>query len=522
MRRDDALTRFRAQSGGSRASQPRAAPRRLGHVTKWKAATRTPLARRRPRCTFVSSPENATAKEYTVRSRELYCTTSTSTVDSRWPYPVRVMATSDALLARLIPEPARACSSATDWPDASAILDCHIARSLSGTRGLSDAPKLKWQKAVRATLLGENVTNPLLASLSADAAATRSALARAFEDVRRWHITTQDRLIGHLRRLWDDNRSRVMVDLGCHAGHGRSRNLSDALVWLHYFNHSGRVVGVDALQDFALDVQLRLDREPYASLASVRKVALALAISTKDGEKIDLYNSVAKPMMLSCTSSIWAAAAWNQPTSDHYCRIVRSRLDLQQTSLPLPVSSYPPSLFAALLNSSAPRPRYEVATRRADTLWLEELGGATIDFLKVDIDRSWRDTGLEGLLEARGFSVMVIEVDLAWSWPHRAWGLTAADQLTWLARAHGYDSYLKVPCRARVKLRGHADAVSAAWYYPIANTTSPFVPAAVSTKAFPRPEIHDLLLVDSRQLGLGDRLRSLGASDCLPGAVYWG
>ena len=366
------------------------------------------------------------------------------------------------------------------------------------------------------------MTNQSLAPLGAAAAGARAAVARAFMDVRRWHITTQDRLIGHLRRLWADDQPRVMVDLGCHAGHGRARNMSDALVWLHYFNHSGRVLGVDALQDFALDVQLRFDREPYASLASVRKVALTLAIGTKDEEYVDLFSSVARPMMLSCASNMWAATGWNLPTSDHYCRIVRSRLDLQPTALPLPASAYPRSLFEAVLNASAPRPRYEVLSRRADTLWRLELGGARIDFLKIDIDRSWRDTGLEGLLESRGFSVMVTEVDLAWNWPYKTWGLTAADQLTWLARAHGYDSYLKVPCRARVKLRGHPDATSAAWYYPIANTTSSFVPAAVSTKTLPRGEIQDLLLLDSRQPELGSRLRALGDSDCLPGPVFWG
>jgi hypothetical protein len=30
----------------------------------------------------------------------------------------------------------------------------------------------------------------------------------------RWHVETQDRLFGHLRKVWADDRPRVMVDLG--------------------------------------------------------------------------------------------------------------------------------------------------------------------------------------------------------------------------------------------------------------------------------------------------------------------
>ena len=49
--------------------------------------------------------------------------------------------------------------------------------------------------------------------------------------LRRWHVTTQELLILHLRRIWSDRKPRVMVDLGSHAGHGVGRNFSDALLW---------------------------------------------------------------------------------------------------------------------------------------------------------------------------------------------------------------------------------------------------------------------------------------------------
>ena len=87
---------------------------------------------------------------------------------------------------------------------------------------------------------------------------------------RRWHVETQEQLFRHLRRLWRDDVPRVMIDLGCHAGHGRHYNLSDALLWLHHFSHEGSlVIGVDAFEDFALDLQHRFDEvEPYRSMGS--------------------------------------------------------------------------------------------------------------------------------------------------------------------------------------------------------------------------------------------------------------
>ena len=77
--------------------------------------------------------------------------------------------------------------------------------------------------------------------------------------LRRWHVTTQELLFIHLRQVWPDDRPRVMVDLGSHAGHGVGRNLSDALLWLEHFHAEGSLVlAVDAFEDYALDLQVGL------------------------------------------------------------------------------------------------------------------------------------------------------------------------------------------------------------------------------------------------------------------------
>lgn len=77
-----------------------------------------------------------------------------------------------------------------------------------------------------------------------------------------------------------------MVDLGCHAAHGKYRNVSDALLWLHHFRsqNGGIVLGVDIIEDYSLDLQHRFDDvEPYRSMRGVSKRALTLAIGARDG-----------------------------------------------------------------------------------------------------------------------------------------------------------------------------------------------------------------------------------------------
>ena len=62
----------------------------------------------------------------------------------------------------------------------------------------------------------------------------------------RWHLETQQRLFAQLSDFWGASAPRVMVDLGCQAGHGVHNNLSDALLFLAFFHAPGSlVVGVD-------------------------------------------------------------------------------------------------------------------------------------------------------------------------------------------------------------------------------------------------------------------------------------
>lgn len=114
--------------------------------------------------------------------------------------------------------------------------------------------------------------------------------------LRRWHATTQELLFAHLRALWPDDRPRVLIDLGSQAGSGLFRNESDALIWLNYFNATGSlVVGVDAFEDYALDLQHRFEKLPYSDLRGVTKTSVHAAVASgkASGSTVDLRESAA-------------------------------------------------------------------------------------------------------------------------------------------------------------------------------------------------------------------------------------
>lgn len=223
------------------------------------------------------------------------------------------------------------------------------------------------------------------------------ATSRALPTFRRWHLETQEKLIRQLSKLWGNKSPRTMVDLGCHAGHGPFKNMSDILIWLRYFNSSGSLVlGVDIFEDFALDVQHRLDRLlPYAQMEGLQRITLHRRISKDDGLKIN-QKHIAMQWVDCCSGK---GCGWEGREAaghhDHMCRITRQRLGLRPvtSALPLPNGSYPHESLRAMMDDlSKPAHswspvKYEVLTMRADTMWSNLLKRRRIDFLKIDIDQ---------------------------------------------------------------------------------------------------------------------------------------
>jgi hypothetical protein len=372
-----------------------------------------------------------------------------------------------------------------------------------------------------------------------------------------WHLTTQQRLFMHLRKLWPESRARIMVDLGCHAGHGPHVNVSDALLWLNAFGHEGgEVLGVDAFEDFATDLQHRFDNvEPYASMRSVRKRALGVALAATDGELVEVTGLLKMHLRCCYGGGGWCGSKWERLEEDgvidHLCRIPRQRLRrgtedvvAARNVMPrIPASSFPLKRLRELARvaernasnaastSGAPKAALRVNGIRAETLWRQMLGGRRIDLLKVDVDMPWTKMGLRGLVEARGFRVMTIEVDASWRGTIFGWGVTLVDQLVWLANAHGYEPFLKVRCRARRERpaeddgadsyrpqselsRAHElDGPDSAFYLPLLKDSQLFVPTRYSAEGGPEL-IQDMMLVDRLEPGLARGLQDLGEASC--------
>lgn len=154
------------------------------------------------------------------------------------------------------------CATKSASPNQESLYDCYLSASVSTL-----FPQQPWQRTTRHAL--QFLQPPKRVVLNQHRASTpavalgpmraRVAIEKVFSAVKRWHLTTQERLFGQLRSFWPDDAPRVMVDLGCHAGHGPDYNTSDALIFLDFWNAAGTtVMGVDAFEDFAQDLQHRL------------------------------------------------------------------------------------------------------------------------------------------------------------------------------------------------------------------------------------------------------------------------
>ena len=371
-------------------------------------------------------------------------------------------------------------------------------------------------------------------AIAVAAAAKRAAIPMNLP----YHQTTQEHLFAQLRAtVWSNDRSRIMVDLGSHAGHGRHHNLSDAMIWLHYFNHSGRVFAVDAFEDFALDLQQRFDMVPPYSSSSpaVRKESIVASLAAVDNTSRDMFWQL-KHHVTCCagnhTVRAWCAWPTKMINIDHLCGITIRRMSLPFTgqSRPLPPSSYPHEFYERTRLGRYTRkewPPYRVRTLRVDTIWREHLHGARLDFVKIDVDTSWKDIGLEGMFTNRAFSMLVIELDASWG-GRLYWGVGHADQLAWFAARHGYDTYLKVPCRRRGELgrklhRRHGASIDvdefqflqpdiSTWYHRLhANSERPFIPSGVTQASL--GSVQDLLILDASLSW--DRLLAAAREDCV-------
>ncbi len=336
--------------------------------------------------------------------------------------------------------------------------------------------------------------------------------------LRRWHVTTQELLFVHLRTLWADDRPRVFIDLGSQAGHGIYRNTSDALIWLQYFNHSGSlVIGVDAFEDYALDLQHRFEAIwPFSAMNEVYKRSIHAAVGTRK-HPLNIGGHAAYTNYL-CSRTAWLddfARFDRHGVTDHACRISRQRAGVSNSSLPLPTGNYS--------FSTDPDQEYLPPSKRIDEIWREDAGGRHVDFLKMDVDSALSELEPEllPLLRARAFSVLVMEIDKCIG--ERAW--RAVERLNCLFWRHGYALFLKVPCAGAPRRDGIPLWSQRASYMPISGRyharlptgwgQNPRAPCSMGGRTrWTDCGTQDVLALDLHQPELA-KLVTLGNSDCV-------
>jgi hypothetical protein len=145
----------------------------------------------------------------------------------------------------------------------------------------------------------------------------------------------------------------------------------------------------------------------------------------------------------------------------------------------------------------------------------------------TQVDAPWVHLGIEGLLSGRAFAVMTVEMDQAWGGPGdapmRLSNVSSLDQLAWLARRHGYHTFLKIPCRSRLvptpptpptpgksskgsmmrppqqpaAKHNDMDPRWSAYYHPLAAPTRPYQPTGFTVGRDEWMKIQDVMLVDA-------------------------
>lgn len=306
------------------------------------------------------------------------------------------------------------------------------------------------------------------------------------------------------------------------------------------------VLALDAFEDFALDLQHRFQLPPYGAMTSVSKRSVHAAVAWRKRLRPCGSARWRAGEVPSCQTMPWlgkaVATAWGctregslrpddfaaldaRNQSDHYCRITRQRAGVSPSALPLPPAKlgYPRPRAANSSSSSS----YDVPVTRVAWLWQHLLARRRIDFLKIDVDRSWvfMRAELLPLAEARAFTAMALEMD------DRP-GADSIDDAVTLFERHGYGTLLKVPCvlrRSQQRRRGRrrrAPTERVPWwsqraaYLPISGRQhARFPPGWAEHPRLPcamgggQCNVQDLLVVDLEHSELAG-LVDLGNRDC--------
>jgi len=203
---------------------------------------------------------------------------------------------------------------------------------------------------------------------------------------------TDEHFFQQLRSVWSDDCPRIMVQLGVQPAPGRFRNWSSAALWLHYFNHSGLVLAVDAVDDYLGHFEDALRASPLA-----RRVEITGASGSHTGT--DSAGMRATMVRAAVAAEGHGARAKERPVSFDAAggSKVLAADDVMRSCQQSAAGDAPDARderhpCARILRRMAqPEPlEYLAPVRTFDDIWKRDLQSRHVDFLRVDLGAAKR------------------------------------------------------------------------------------------------------------------------------------
>lgn len=242
--------------------------------------------------------------------------------------------------------------------------------------------------------------------------------------------TTHEHFFQQLREVWGDDCPRVMVQVGLQPAAGPLRNWTSAALWLHYFNDSGIVLAVDAVDDYLRHFEDAIRASPVASVSeagggkvSVQTVHAAVVPQVRGGK------SKMRPVVFPMPGGKTVQAA------DEIMRGCSAHPDADDERHPC---------ARILRRMASPEPlEYLAPAVTFDGIWAQNLRSRHVDFLQIDIGAAGMfemfQRGLSKILTEREVSILSFRVDELWTKAELISVVTLLDK-------HEYFSMFKMVC----------------------------------------------------------------------------
>lgn len=225
---------------------------------------------------------------------------------------------------------------------------------------------------------------------------------------------THEHFFHQLRQVWTDDCPRLFVQLGLQPSPGVHRNWFSVALWLHYFNSSGNVFAVEAIDHYLGHFQ-----------NSLRSSTLSSMLNFVDGDRAEDSDFVNVHAVRAFIAEKGPKKSKERPVSfdgqdgskilaaDEVMRFCSHDVDTDAVDERHPCARI-------LKRIAEPEPlEYMAPVRSFDEIWKGNMQGRHIDFLQIGLNVARMSLllkkGFKDLFDAREVSIVSFQVDNQWS-----------------------------------------------------------------------------------------------------------